>query len=108
MCEKQTNEVMNIVLDTSYLLDPDLLLENEDFKSKIYDITFKAIKENISNLPKNLIIFNLIDLGLEISLSRHDCNVFLQNMLESYIKLEDFNKCKEISSYINKLDGITK
>lgn len=108
MCEKQLNEVMNIVLDNSYLLDPDLLLENEDFKSKLYDITFKAIKENINSLPKNLIIFNLVDLGLEISLSKQNCNIFLQNMLDSYIRLEDFNKCKEISSYINKLDGITK
>lgn len=108
MSEQNYKNILNVVLDPAYISDPELLLESDNFKEKISEVTYKVIIDNIEHMPKKITLFNLIDLGLKITITRKECYKFLNNMLDSYIKLEDFNKCEEISTYIKQLDGNTK
>jgi hypothetical protein len=94
---------LNITLDSHFIKDPSLLLGSKDFISKIRETTLDLIKSNIDLKEEKLHILNLVSFGLKVSISSKDQVKFLENLLEEYTKEEEFNKCAEIVSYINKI-----
>jgi hypothetical protein len=59
----------------------------------------KAIKENLENVE----LFNIFNLSLIIELDRSNFKPVLEKIIYHYEGVEDYNKCAQIQSLINKI-----
>lgn len=94
---------LKITLDNYYFSNMDELLKNEDFKTTLTENTFNLIKEQIDDIPQKIHICTIMDLGINFYMRKSQYKKFLENILNEYEKNEDFPKCKEISTYLNKI-----
>jgi len=59
----------------------------------------RAIEENLEKVE----LFNILNMSLIVELDKSKYKTVLQRIIDYYIQDEDYDKCAEIQSLINKL-----
>tara|TARA_R110002167_G_scaffold211324_1_gene415845 strand:- start:444 stop:749 length:306 start_codon:yes stop_codon:yes gene_type:complete len=79
-------------------------------KTLFFDTIIKSIKNNINN---DEIILKIVDVEildedyiLDVSIDKTDCSQTLDLAKEHYIKLEQYEKCRELDDIKNKLKDL--
>ena len=78
-------------------------------KKKVYmdHVLFQFQKiENEKKLPHKISLFKFKDTNLEVVVLSKSYIKTLENLIEFYIQLEEFENCKLIKSLINKIDNM--
>jgi hypothetical protein len=62
-----------------------------------------AVKEGVLNKKKSISLFALADTDYYINIEKDQWGISLNNALNHYVKIEDYNKCIECRDILNKL-----
>jgi len=96
-------EVTNIELVYGSKEDLVSLASKEEFVEFILEDSLtsitKAIKENLEKVE----LFNILNLSLIVELDKSKYKTVLERIIQHYVEVEDYDKCIEIQSLINKL-----
>lgn len=101
--EKESNEVTRIQISYSSSEELKRLYSNEEFIFYIQVEVLDRIKYAIKNNLKKVEIFNISNIAVIVEVKKENHKQILENINNSYLKVEDFEKCHEISKLINKL-----
>ena len=101
--EKESNEVTRIQISYDSPEDLKKLYSNDKFISYIQSEVLDRIKYAIENNLKKIEIFNILNIAIIIEVKKENYKKILQKINDGYLKIEDFEKCHEISQLINKL-----
>jgi hypothetical protein len=80
-------------------LIPDLL-EKESFKDHILTETYDAISYAVENSLDKIDLFNIVNLGYNISLGKEDFIPTLNVILKMYERKEDYLECATVQNLI--------
>lgn len=89
-------------LSTS-LIDHSEIIDIPGVKEVIMDELVIAVKEGVKNKKKNISLFALANTNYYINLEKEQWEISLNNALDYYVKLEDYNKCIECRDILNQL-----
>lgn len=81
----------------------EALEKEESFRKFIYESTLDAIKEGIQYNEKTVKIFEIERTGKFISLKRDKWKTFLNKINKTFEQNEQYEKCLECQSLINKV-----
>jgi hypothetical protein len=103
--EKDNNypQITNIELYYDEFEDINEALESDDIKDfllkKSYENIKKAIEQNLDKIE----LFNILNLALVVEIDKNQFKPILKNTLLYYESMEDYKKCSQIKSLIEKL-----
>ncbi len=80
-------------------LIPDLL-EEESFKDHILTETYDAISYAVENSLDKIDLFNIVNLGYNISLGKEDFIPTLNVILKMYERKEDYLECATVQNLV--------
>lgn len=80
-------------------LIPDLL-EEESFKDHILTETYDAISYAVENSLDKIDLFNIVNLGYNVSLEKKDFISSLNMILKMYERKEDYLECATVQNLI--------
>lgn len=75
----------------------------EENKSFVYNRIYEAVKEGCEFMDTSIRLFELNGTGVYITSQRKDWLSGLQDALEYYVEVENYEKCSEIQVLMNKL-----
>lgn len=101
--EKESNEATRIQITYGSTEDLKKLHTSDKFISYIQEEVLSKIKYAIKNKLDKIEIFNILNMALIIELKRENFEEILKNINNTYLKVEDFEACHEISKLISKL-----
>tara|TARA_R110001606_G_scaffold357882_1_gene509350 strand:+ start:226 stop:570 length:345 start_codon:yes stop_codon:yes gene_type:complete len=101
--EKENNEVTRIQISYDSPEDLKKLYSNKEFISYIQLEVLDRIKYAIKNNLKKVEIFNILNMAIIIEVKKENYKKILQKINDGYLKIEDFEKCHEISQLINEI-----
>ena len=101
--EKENNEVTRIQISYESPEELKKLHSSEEFISYVQSKVLDKIKYAIKNNLKKVEIFNILNMAIIIEVKKENYKKILQKINDSYLKIEDFEKCHEISKLINEL-----
>jgi len=105
--EKETKtkkrEVTNIELIYGNKEDLVSLASKEEFVNFILEDSLKTIKKAIDENLEKVELFNILNLSLIVELDKSKYKNVLERIIQRYVEIEDYDKCIEIQSLINKL-----
>lgn len=105
--EKETEikkrEVTNIELVYGSKEDLVSLASKEEFINFILEDSLKTITNAIEENLEKVELFNILNLSLIVGLDKSKYKPVLQRIIRYYENIEDYTKCMEIQSLINKL-----
>ena len=96
-------EVTNIELVYENKKDLISLASNEEFVKLILEDSLKTITKAINENLEKVELFNIFNLSLIVELDKPKYKSVLKRIIEHYIQDEDYDKCAEIQSFIDKL-----
>lgn len=96
-------EVTNIELVYENKKDLISLASNEEFVKLILEDSLKTITKAINENLEKVELFNIFNLSLIVELDKPKYKSVLERIIEHYIQDEDYDKCAEIQSFIDKL-----
>jgi len=76
------------------------LIEEESFIQHILTETYDTISYAVENNLNKIDIFNIINLGYNVSIKRDDYIPILNNILKMYEKKEDYLECATVQNLI--------
>ena len=103
MEEKQVHQPL--ALEITFNQKEDILELSKDinYRKFIIEETYKNIKENISSKQNTIQLFEIINMGIIVSLNYNNLNKCLENILKYYESVEDYTTCLEIKDILKKL-----
>jgi hypothetical protein len=103
--EIKTNkrEITNIELVYGSKEDLIGLASKEQFVEFILEDSLSTITKAINENLENVELFNILNLSLIVELDKSNYKNVLGRILQHYVEVEDYDKCIEIQSLINKL-----
>jgi hypothetical protein len=103
--EIKTNkrEITNIELVYGSKEDLIGLASKEQFVEFILEDSLSTITKAINENLENVELFNILNLSLIVELDKLNYKNVLGRILQHYVEVEDYDKCIEIQSLINKL-----
>lgn len=105
--EKETKtkkrEVTNIEIVYGSREDLVSLASKEEFVNFILEDSLKTIKKAIDENLEKVELFNILNLSLIVELDKSKYKNVLERIIQLYVEIEDYDKCIEIQSLINKL-----
>lgn len=81
----------------------EMLTEVPGIKEVIIEETVLAIKEGIKKKKKSIPIFEIAGSNYYVEIEKNNWKSSLENAIEYYVELEDYNKCIECRDLINQL-----
>ena len=78
-------------------------LRTPEFKEIIKTKVFERVADAITNGKTELVLFRMVYYGLDLSIERKQFKKLLNNILTIYQQEEDYLKCAEIKSLIDKI-----
>ena len=72
-------------------------------KDTVMDELVLAIKEGVTSKKKSISLFALADTEYYINIEKEQWGTSLNNALDYYVKIEDYDKCIECRDILNKL-----
>ena len=105
--EKETKtkkrEVTTIEIVYSEKDDLIQLASKEEFVIFILEDSLKTITKAVEENLEKVELFNIFNLSLIVELDKSKYKSVLQRIIDYYVGIEDYDKCIEIQSTINKL-----
>ncbi len=103
--EIKTNkrEITNIELVYGSKEDLIGLASKEQFVEFILEDSLSTISKAINENLENVELFNILNLSLIVELDKSNYKNVLGRIIQHYVEVEDYDKCIEIQSLINKL-----
>ena len=101
--DKESNEVTRIQISYESPEELKKLYSSGDFISYIQVEVLDRIKYAIKNKLKKVEIFNILNMAIIIEVKKENYKKILQKINDGYLKIEDFEKCHEISQLINEI-----
>jgi len=103
--EIKTNkrEITNIELVYGSKEDLIGLASKEQFVEFILEDSLSTITKAINENLENVELFNILNLSLIVELDKSNYKNVLGRIIQHYVEVEDYDKCIEIQSLINKL-----
>lgn len=84
-------------------LDYSQLIKNEDIRAAIINETVIAINDGVKLNKKSISLFEIADSNCFIKLERNKWKSTLENVIQHYIKEENYDMCITCRDLINKL-----
>lgn len=81
------------------------LIEEESFTEHILTETYDSISYAVENNLNKIDIFNIINLGYNVSIKRDDYIPILNNILKMYEKKEDYLECATVKNLIQYIEN---
>jgi len=79
------------------------LIEMPEIRDVVIEETICAIEDGIKNKKISISLFEVAHTNYYIELKKENWKSTLENTLEYYIEIEEYNKCVEIRDLITKL-----
>ena len=96
-------EVTNIELVYKSKEDLVSLASKEEFINFILEDSLKSITKAIKENLEKVELFNIFNLSLVVELDKPKYKPVLERIIQHYVAVEDYDKCIEIQTLINKL-----
>jgi len=96
-------EVTNIELVYESKEDLVSLASKEEFINFILEDSLKSISKAIETNLEKVELFNIFNLSLIVELDKSKYKTVLERIIQHYVEVEDYDKCIEIQTLINKL-----
>jgi hypothetical protein len=82
-------------------LESDLKTNKDKYMNHIYDSFRKNItKHDPTTLPPKLELFNFSETSLQVIIKKEHYKITLENLLDYYIKTEEYEKCNFIKNIL--------
>jgi len=81
------------------------LIEEESFTEHILTETYNSISYAVENNLNKIDLFNIINLGYNVSIKRDDYIPILNNILKMYEKKEDYLECATVKNLIQYIEN---
>jgi len=103
--EKDSNypQITNIELYYDEVEDITEVLESSDLKSFLLEKSYENIKKGVEQNLDKVELFNILNLALVVEVDRSQFKHILKNVLPHYESTEDYEKCAQVKSLIEKL-----
>ena len=102
--EKDTQKkITNIEIVYGDKEDLVKLASKEQFVQFILEDSLASITRAIEENLEKVELFNILNMSLIVELDKSKYKTVLQRIIDYYIQDEDYDKCAEIQSLINKL-----
>lgn len=103
--ETMEEKTKPIALEITFLKKEDILelANNKKYTKFILEEAYKVIKDNISDKPEKIQLFDIINFGLTISIDSKDFPKCLHSILKYYESIEDYETCSELEELIKHL-----
>ena len=101
------NEDNFIIPADNVSLENEQKTKKDKYMNHIYESFLKNIKDENSQLPQKIELFNFAGTHLQVIIKEEHYSVTLTNLLDYYIETEEYEKCNKIKEIINKLDDTT-
>lgn len=96
-------EVTNIELIYDGKEDLISLASKDEFVEFVLKESLKAITKALEEGLEKVELFNILNLSLIVELTKPNFKSTLERVIAYYVEVEDYDKCIEIQSLINKL-----
>jgi hypothetical protein len=83
--------------------DYKVLTEMPEIRKVVLEETICAIQEGIEKKKKKVSLFEIAQSGCYIDLEDTKYKPALENIMEQYVKVEDYNMCVKVRDLINKI-----
>lgn len=102
--EAKKREAINIeiVFDTQEEL-LQVIKDDEGLVDKLFEDAILAVKEAIENNQDSVHLYNIPNFNVKAELNRDQYKSVLSHALKKFIKDENFEKCAELQSLIDKI-----
>lgn len=88
-------------------LESDLKTNKDKYMNHIYKSFSKNITKNDpTTLPPKLELFNFSETHLQVIIKKEHYKVTLENLLDYYIELEEYEKCNFIKNILINIEDI--
>lgn len=74
-----------------------------EIKKIIFEETVYAIKDGVERNMKSISLFEIADCKYYINLDKSQWKIFLNNAIEFYVNIENYEKCGECKKLIEKI-----
>jgi hypothetical protein len=99
----KSRKIPTLRLSVSPDVDYSEIVNVPGVKDTVMDELVLAIKEGITNKKKSISLFALANTEYYINIKKEQWDASLNNALNHYISIEDYNKCVECRDILNKL-----
>ncbi len=98
------NEDIFVIPKDNESLDADIKSRKSNYMNHILE-TFESI-DFIKNAPEKITLFRFKNTNLEVVVKSESYIANLQNLLDYYIELEEYESCASIKDIINKIENM--
>lgn len=77
------------------------LLEKKEYKKLLIEECYKHIKDNLKS--DKISLFNIVNLGIIISIKSENFKVCLENILKHFESSEDYDSCLTVKELLKEL-----
>jgi len=95
--------IPTLKLSTSSDVDYSEIINIPGVKDTVMEELVLAIKEGMSKKKKSISLFALADTDYYINIEKEQWSTSLNNALNYYVGIEDYDKCVECRNILNKL-----
>jgi|TARA_B110000908_G_scaffold128361_1_gene150739 hypothetical protein len=93
----------NLELIYDEVEDLQKFYENPDFVKYVLGWSVESIEEAIESKKNKVEIFNIVNLSLIVEVKRSQFPNIIQKLIDIYVEEEDYDKCAELQTLIEKI-----
>ena len=103
MKKAQSKKLLNVEIIYEDAEDLQQLEENQPFNDLILKDAFDVVERAAKTKKKSVPLINIPNLGLEVSIERHNFKPILQKALNYYTEQEQYERCADVAQLIESL-----
>lgn len=103
MKKAQSKKLLNVEIIYEDAEDLQQLEENQPFNDLILKDAFDVVERAAKTKKKSVPLINIPNLGLEVSIERHNFKPILQKALDYYTEQEQYERCADVAQLIESL-----